>query len=275
MKSAATAARRTALAGFLRRLGGAAVAFSGGVDSAVLLLEANAALGGRCIAVSARLAGTPPEDEADAASFCVSRGIRRVVVDFDELAVPGFADNTPERCYLCKRALFAGLSSAAASAGFATLCEGSNVDDRRDYRPGRRALAELGVLSPLEACGFTKADVREIARDLGVPFAEKPASPCLATRFAYGERITRERLSAVAAAERALCRLGCGRVRVRVHGAVARIETDPGDFHVVTAAAGRIADEFRRLGFVYTALDLRGYRTGSMNEVLRTAEDSP
>lgn len=255
-----------------RRLRRVAVAFSGGIDSAFLLAVARNVLVDDCIAVTARLCGMPPADDSDAKSFCESRRIRRVVFDFDEIGVPGFSENPPDRCYLCKKALFSRIKSEAAAMGFGTVCEGSNADDRGDYRPGRRALAELGVLSLLDACGFTKADVRAAARSHGIPFFDKPSSACLASRFSYGERITRERLAAVGMAEGLLKEIGCtGAVRVRVHGGIARIETSPDDMPRVVAARGRVAEGLKSLGFTYVALDLGGYRTGSMNEALPEA----
>jgi uncharacterized protein len=196
-------------------------------------------------------------------------GVRHQIVYSEELDIAGFAENPPDRCYHCKRELFLKLANIAKEERLPWIAEGSNVDDRGDYRPGRRALRELGVRSPLDEAGLTKAEVRELSRLLGLPTWDRPSLACLASRFPYGTKITREKLSQVDRAEEALRSMGIREVRVRHHGDVARVE-------VGAAELGRVANELREevvrrvkeAGYAYVALDLEGYRTGAMNEVL-------
>ncbi|MCC8098552.1 MAG: ATP-dependent sacrificial sulfur transferase LarE [Clostridiales bacterium] len=254
----------------LLRLGSTAVAFSGGVDSAYLMYAAHEALGDEAIAVTVRSSAFPRRETAEAEAFCAQAGIRQVWVDLDVLEIPGFAENPPDRCYLCKRQLFHRIQAVAAEQGMASVSEGSNLDDEGDYRPGMRAIAELGVASPLRAAGLTKADIRALSREAGLPTWAKPSLACLASRFAYGETITREGLDRVDQAEQLLSELGFTQARVRVHGAMARIELLPEEFPRLMEPETRIGvvQALRGLGFTYVALDLQGYRTGSMNEIL-------
>ena len=250
-------------------LGPVAVAFSGGVDSTLLLRAAADALGPvRVIAVTVRSEAVAQREAEAAAEYCAALGIRHLEAEFRMLDVPGIRDNPPERCYLCKRALFSQVLQLAAAQSFSTVVEGSNLDDDGDYRPGRKALAELGILSPLRDAGLDKAQIRAISKRLELPVWDKPALACLATRIAYGERLTEEKLRAVERAEAFLLERGFRQVRVRVHGRLARIEVAPEAIDRLTEQREETADYFRALGFSHICLDLEGYRTGSMNELL-------
>lgn len=253
--------------------GGLVVAFSGGVDSTFLLASAAEVPGLRLLAVSAASPAFPARELGEARAFCAAHGIAHEVVESPELEVPGYRDNPPDRCYLCKRGLFGELWAFARTRGYAVLADGTNVDDEGDYRPGMRALDELGVRSPLREAGLRKAHIRLLSREMGLPTWDKPSFACLSSRFAYGERITEERLTMVDAAEQFLLDLGLTQVRVRVHGAqapVARIEVLPQEFDLLACAGVReqVDARLRALGFGYVALDLRGYRSGSMNAAL-------
>ena len=257
-----------ALEGALEGMGRAAVAVSGGVDSAFLLHVAREVLGeGRVTGVTARSRLLSAGEEDAAAAVCRAEGVRQVVVDFEPLSVEGFAENPPERCYLCKRALFGAILERSAAEGLGTLAEGTNADDVGEYRPGVRALRELGVRSPLLEAGLGKAAVRELSRAMGLATWDKPSLACLATRFSHGDRITAEGLSRVDAAERLVrgAVAGLRQLRVRVHGSVARIETDREAAGAVLAHAGEVAAGLRGLGYGHVALDLEGFRSGSLN----------
>jgi uncharacterized protein len=210
----------------------------------------------------------------EAGAFCAANGIRQVICETDEMSIPGFRDNPPDRCYLCKRFIFEKLWEAARSHSMAVLAEGSNTDDDGDYRPGRIAIRELGVASPLHEAGLSKADIRTLSKELGLPTWSKPSAACLASRFVYGESITGEKLAMVDRAEELLQELGFVRVRVRIHGLLARIELDPADFSrfMESGLRTKVYDSLKTLGFSYVTLDLGGYRVGSMNETLRPEE---
>lgn len=262
--------KKQALEAYLRELGSVAVAFSSGVDSTFLLKVAHDLLGEKAIAVTARSCSFPRREQEEAAAFCASEGIRQIVVDSEELSIEGFRQNLPNRCYLCKRELFTKIRDIAASNGIAYVAEGSNLDDTGDYRPGLQAVAELGIKSPLREAQLTKAEIRQLSRELGLPTWEKPSFACLASRFVYGETISEEKLSMVDRAEQRLLDMGFRQVRVRVHDTLARIEIEPSEFPKLLE--GNIAAELdrylRELGFAYVSLDLGGYRTGSMNRTL-------
>ena len=270
-----TQARLTRLKEILKEQGRVAVCYSGGVDSTFLLKVAHDLLGEDCIAVTAMSSTFSARERRRATAICEAEQIRQIFVDTQELTIPEFYENPPDRCYHCKKMLMGALTRAAAAEGFPVLAEGTNADDLSDYRPGFRALQEMRprILSPLLEAGLTKAEIREASRKLGLTTADLPSFACLATRFAYGERITAEGLKRVEAAEEVLAQAGFTQFRVRVHQNLARIEVAPGQMDAFAEEAFRedIYSKLKALGYAYVTLDLRGYRTGSMNEVLADA----
>jgi len=246
----------------------ALVAFSGGVDSTFLLRVVHDVLGERCIALTTASPTTPAEDLAEARALASTIGATHVVVGTDELRIPGYAENPVNRCWFCKENLFVICAAEATARGIAAVLDGANVDDLSDHRPGLAAAAEHGVRHPLVEAGLTKADVREASRALGLRTWDRPASPCLSSRFPYGTRITAGGLAQVAAAERWLRDRGLRELRVRFHEALARIEVSPADMPRVLALRTELVRAFRAIGFTWIALDLQGFRSGSLNEVL-------
>lgn len=253
---------------YLGRFERAAVAFSGGVDSVFLLKAAQEALGEQVLAVTVHLASFPEREKQEAAAFCRQEGIRHVVCTVDEFQIEGFAQNPKNRCYLCKKKLMGEILKAAREHGISDVLEGSNLDDTGDYRPGMQAVRELGLKSPLKEANLTKAEIRMLSREMGLATWDKPSFACLASRFVYGETITREKLRMTEKAEQRLMDLGFRQVRVRMHGEMARIEILPPDFEKMYQNDVReeISAYLKQLGFRYVTLDLEGYRTGSMNE---------
>lgn len=259
---------------YLRELGSAAIAFSGGVDSTFLLKVAHDTLGDKAVAFTAGSAFVPERDVEEAKAFCEAQGIRHIVRRFDTLGIDGIRFNPKDRCYLCKYALFSSFVKLAKEEGLSCVADGSNLDDDGDYRPGRRALKELDIKSPLYQAGMTKQDIRDLSEEMGLATWNKPSFACLASRFVYGEELTAEKLDEVNQAEEYLMGKGFTQFRVRRHGNLARIELLPADIDRFMTGGLRkeIVAKFRAIGFDYVTLDLIGYRTGSMNEVLTDKE---
>ena len=259
-----------ALNDYLSSLGKVAVAFSGGVDSAFLLFVAKSVLGGGVLAITLATETVTQREQEEAAQFCRAYGISHLILPVNLLDLEAFRKNPPDRCYYCKKYLFTNIIEKAGEYGFGTILDGSNADDVGDYRPGMRALSELGVISPLLNLGFTKAEIREYSRRMNLPVWKKPSSACLASRIAYGEEITSDKLEQVETAEEYLNDLGFQQIRVRMHGRLARIEVLQEDIFRIAEPTirGRIAEKLNDLGFSYVTLDLNGYSTGSMNNQL-------
>ena len=254
----------------LKKTGRCAVAFSSGVDSAFLLRTAHDVLGDKVIALTAKACIFPGRESDEAAEFCKKEKVDQVVVDFDPLAVSGFKENPADRCYHCKKALFQNFVAIANDRGIEHILEGSNMDDDGDYRPGKRALKELSIESPLKEAGLYKNEIRELSREIGLPTWKKPSFACLASRFPYGETIDEEKLSMVERGEQQLLDLGFSQFRVRIHGNLARLEILPAEFEKLLRedVRERVYSTLKELGFSYISMDRCGYRTGSMNEVL-------
>lgn len=258
------------LKGIIRDLTSVVVAYSGGVDSTLLLKVCSDVLGPeRVLAFIGSSSIHPRRETREAVDFAKREGVRWMVVETGEMESPAFTANQRDRCYVCKSGLLAQAWEAAKRSGYRHVVEGSNRDDDSDFRPGSRAVAEKGVLSPLRMAGFTKTEIRELSRMVGLPTHDKPSFACLASRVPYGTPITGAILERIELSEAFLQGLGLAQVRVRYHGDVARIEVDEKEIATVMGYRDQIREALEHFGFTYVTLDLRGYRTGSMNEVAR------
>jgi uncharacterized protein len=255
----------------LRSMKSAAVAFSGGVDSTLLLAAAKEALGDRVIAVIGRSPTFPAREYSAALDLVKQLKVRFKVVDTDEISNPEFIANPPHRCYVCKNTLFNAVKETAAQNGIEYVIEGTNGDDVGDYRPGMIAAEELGVRAPLLDLGFSKGEIRALSREMGLPTWNKPSFACLSSRIPYGEAITRDKLKRIERAEDAVGKLGIRQLRVRDHGNMARIEVSPEDIPRLAEPEfrGLLVELVKESGYKYVCLDLEGYRTGAMNEALK------
>ena len=254
---------------YLKDLDSAIIAFSSGVDSTFLLKVAHEILQDKVIAVTVKSSLFPKRELEEATTFCKTENIKHIIVDIDELNIAGFKENPANRCYLCKKELFKNILELAKENNITNVLEGSNLDDEGDYRPGMQAIKELGIKSPLRIAKLTKEDIRTLSKELNLKTYNKPSFACLASRFVYGESITKEKLSMVDKAETYLFNKGFKQYRVRIHDKMARIEILPEEFEKLLKLRTELLSKFKEYGFTYITMDLNGYRTGSMNETLK------
>ena len=257
----------------LKDMGSVLVAYSGGVDSTFLAVTAHEVLGKNSLAVFAASPVAPPMEKEEAGDLAHNVGLRFKIIESNEMSNPDFVANPPERCYYCKRELYSELKPIAKAEGLKWIADGTNADDLSDFRPGRKASAEAGIRSPLLEAGLTKTEIRQLSHAKSLPTWDRPASPCLASRIPYGIPVTAETLNKIARGEQYLHSLGLRQLRLRHHGDIARIELDPEDMAKIITPEIRqdIVTHLKALGYKYVALDLTGYRIGSLNEVLNLA----
>lgn len=255
----------------IQKTGGLAIAFSGGVDSTFLIKVAHDVLKDNAIAITARSSTYPEREFDEAVKFVDGLGIKHIVIVSEELDIDGFSGNPVNRCYFCKKELFTKIWEVAGEHHIKFIADGANVDDLGDYRPGMTASKELQVVSPLKEAGLTKEEIRLLSKEMDLPTWDKPAFACLASRVPYGQEITREKLGMIERAEQYLMDAGFKQVRVRHHGEIARIEVTPVEISKFFDAElmKKIHSKLKEFGFSYVTLDLKGYRTGSMNEVIQ------
>jgi uncharacterized protein len=271
MKDLVTKEKFERLRGIFRSMGRVVVAYSGGVDSTFLLSVAQETLGNENVLAVTALSPLFPERElAGAKRMAQEMGVKHILIESNELEIDGFSKNPSNRCYFCKKELFQKMQDLAQKEAISFVVEGSTLDDEKDHRPGRRAIQELSIRSPLQEARFTKGDVRELSRTLGLPTWDKPSFACLASRFPYGEEITPEGLRMVDEAEDFLFSLGFQQVRVRHYRSLARIEVYPEEMGRLMNGSLRekVVNRLKKIGYRYVTLDLQGFRSGSMNEVL-------
>ena len=246
----------------------AVIAFSGGVDSTFLARIAKDVFGDKLVLITATSSTYPFYELDEAKSLAVMLGIKHKIIVSEEIDIPGYADNPPDRCYYCKSELFGKIKYIASQEGYEVIFDGSNADDLKDFRPGMKAKQEKGVISPLADSGFTKNDIRHFSAELNLPTASKQSYACLASRFPYGEKITKDKLDRLAAAEFEIRKLGFTQFRIRSHENLARFEFIPAEMDKAWKIKDKLTEICKSSGFTFVTIDLKGYRTGSMNEVL-------